>query len=167
MSQLRNQLKDITFDDITASNIQTVGGRVYADSSSRENVNDLVNVQKAWSAVHIPSKGQFIPQTSEVFQRSMDSGVVTTVMAPTGNQVQVMNQLNLTNSGEGTATITGTITDTNSELGPSMIIISESLTAGETVIIGREVKIDANATFSLVASAGGFDIGAYLHLVVQ
>lgn len=160
-------MKDITFDDITAGNIQTVGGRVYADAASRDNVNDLVNVQDAWSAVHIPSRGQFIPQTSEVLYRSMDSGVAAVVMAPTSNQVQVMNQLTLINGGEGTATITGTITDTNSALGSSMVIISESLTAGETVIIGREVKLDANATLSLVASAGGFEFGAYLHLVVQ
>jgi hypothetical protein len=75
--------------------------------------------------------------------------------------------LSITNGGEGTATITGTITDTNSALSPSMVIISESLTAGQTVIIGREVKVDSNATLTLVASAGGFEFGAYLHLVVQ
>jgi len=165
MSQLRNQLKDITFDDITAGNIKTVGGRVYADSKSRENVNDLVNLKRGWDAVHIPTKGQFIPESSTMTIEIVEGGgAPATMMAPSGDQVQVLGQLVFVNETGGAAAVTASI---NMGLS-SMQVIAETVGAGVTKVVTfyNEVKLDSNATFTVNADVQ-ITASAFCYLVVQ
>jgi len=115
MSQLRNQLKDLTFDQITAGNLQQVGGRVFADAASRENVNDLVNVQSAWSAVHLPTFGHLIPQTGLVEGFPLSNVGETTILEPANNEVYEIWGLNVKNAGVGGATYTIQIRNIASE----------------------------------------------------
>jgi len=165
MGHLRNQLKDITFDNISASNIQTVGGRVFADSKSKTDVDDLVNIQTAWSAVHSPTSGRFIPQSSTMVIGTVEGGAApATIMAPSGNQVQSLGQLIFVNSSGGTAAVTASI---NVGLG-SMQILSESVANGATKVVTfyNEVKLDSNATFTVNADVE-ITATAFLYLVAQ
>jgi hypothetical protein len=169
MSQLRNQLKDITFDDITASNIQTIGGRVYADSSSRENVNDLVNVQTAWAAVHIPSKGQFIPQSGEFVTASV-SDTRAALVTPTNNEVYRIDAISAQNLTLGS--ITGTIMLQSGLAPPTPTVVtisSASVGAGETVTftLPNPIYLDSNAILTVVASGASLDYTAFVYKVVQ
>ena len=87
-----------------------------------------------------------------------------TVMAPSGNQVQTMSQLIITNGTGGNAAVTGTIT-----VGlASMQILTETIAGGATKIVTfyNEVKLDSNATFTINADVE-VQAKAYLHLVVQ
>jgi len=166
MSQLRNQLKDITFDNITAGNIQTVGGRVYADSRSKENVNDLVNVQTAWAAVHTPTFGQPIPQTGE-FVTATVADTPASLIAPSDNEVYRVDMVGVQNETVGALTVTITLSDLNDE--KTIIIASESIADGlqKAITFANPLYIDSNAKLTVIASGAAITCTAYPLKVVQ
>jgi len=166
MSELRNQLKDITFDDITAANIKTVGGRVYADSKSRDNVNDLVNVQSAWAAVHSPTFGQPIPETGE-FVSATVADTPASLIAPSDNEVYLCSMVGVNNETLGALTVTITLSDLADE--KTIIIAAEEIAAGlqKAITFANPMYIDSNAKLTVVASGASISCTAYPIKVVQ
>ena len=148
MSQLRNQLKDITFDDLTAANIQLVGGRVYADSASRENVNDLVNVQNAWQAVHAPTYGNPIPSTGVLEAVPSENGVELKIVSPGDNEVYRVFGFFVENASVGSLTFTGSISDTTYIV--PVTELDATIAGGKTVFVplssAQPLFIDKNVT---------------------
>ena len=171
MSQLRNQLKDITFDDLTAAQIQLVGGRVYADSASRENVNDLVNVQKAWQAVHTPTVGQFIPQTGVWVTNEVSTGEEILIQA-TGNEVIDASYVGMYNGTAGTLTFSAWLEGAN-PLERMFFCVDENVQAGQYLNLLQvlrqnfPIRIDSGATLNVSASGASLLFSAYTYKVVQ
>lgn len=166
MSQLRNQLKDITFDNITAANIQTVGGRVYADQASASNVDDLVNVQSGWAAVHSPTFGQSIPGTGEWVQATV-ADTPASLVDPSGNEVYEVSMVGVHNETLGSLTVTITLSDNEDE--KTIILASEAITAGlqKAITFANPVYIDTNAKLTVEASGASIACTAYLLKIVQ
>jgi hypothetical protein len=166
MSQLRNQLKDITFDDITTDNIKTVGGRVYADSRSRTNVDDLVNIQNGWDAVHIPTKGRFIPGSGLFIVGVIDdSGAI--MMNPSDSEVMKCDHIAVKNETLGSLTATAYIQDDAEST--RLLIASQSVAAGATVVLtlGAPVIIDSGFQLFCIASGADLTFTVYRYKVVQ
>jgi len=166
MSQLRNQLKDITFDNITAANIQTVGGRVYADQASASNVDDLVNVQSGWAAVHSPTFGQPIPGTGE-FVTATVADTPASLIAPSGNEVYQISMVGVHNETLGALTVTITLSDIEDE--KTIIIASEEIAAGlqKAITFANPMFIDSSAKLTVEASGASITCTAYPLKVVQ
>ena len=170
MSQLRNQLKDITFDNITAANLQQVGGRVYADAASKENVNDLVNVQTAWAAVHAPTFGQAIPSTGTTAAVTSLEDDYVKMLAPTANEVYRVSGFWVTNGTLGDTTFIGYMVDVNSDL-KVPVTASTTIGGGLTVFVAFSsaipLMIDANVTIYGKAAIADIQMGALAIKVVQ
>ena len=171
MSQLRNQLKDITFDNITAANLQQVGGRVYADAASKENVNDLVNVQTAWAAVHAPTFGQAIPSTGTTAAVTSLEDDYVKMLAPTANEVYRVSGFWVTNTGIPSTTFTGYMVDTGSDLKLPVTAVDATIGGGATVFVplvsSIPLMVDANVTIYGKAAAASHEMGALAIKVVQ
>ena len=166
MSILRNQLKDITFEDITGANILLVGGRVFADAGSKESVNDLVNIQTAWAAIHSPTYGQPIPQTGE-FMSAEVSDSPASLIAPSDNEVYRVDMVGVHNATLGALTVTITLSDLNDE--KTIIIASEEIAAGlqKAITFANPMYIDSNAKLTVLASGAAITCTAYPLKVVQ
>jgi len=169
MGHLRNQLKDITFDNITPGNIQTVGGRVYADSKSKTDVDDLVNIQNAWSVVHAPTYGQPIPSTGTLETVTSSEGVPIKILAPTANTVYRVSGFFVKNESLASKTFTGYITDLLSTV--PVTALAATIGAGLTVFVplvsAIPLMVDANVTVFGEVNADDFEMGVVAIKVVQ
>lgn len=66
MSEIRNQLKSQSLDQVLPSAFKQVGGVVFPDASATINLNDLFQIVNSYRAVHAPSYGHSIPNTGLV-----------------------------------------------------------------------------------------------------
>jgi len=167
--ELRNQLKDITLDDISPQNIQTVGGRVFADARSRNNMDDLVHLVKGWQIVHSPSYGQSIPQSGEFLSATV-ADTPSGLVRPTGNEVYRVVCLEAQNATLGTLTATVEAGDPNyPTTDASVVLVSQDIAAGSTVNIPipSNLLFDSKAQLFVKASGASLEFTAYVQKVVQ
>lgn len=171
MGQLRNQLKDITFDSITAANVQTVGGRVYADAKARADVDDLVNIKDGWQAVHAPTYGQPIPSSGSLPSVVGAEDVLIKILAPTANEVYRITGFYGVNTdavGGGPAAVQFFVSDLSTDIPMSGIVILPT-TVATFVPISQDIPlmIDANVTIYGQSDVAGVTMGAVAIKVVQ
>jgi hypothetical protein len=96
MSDVRNQLQTLTGGEIVASQLSTVGGKIFTNAtSSQVDVKDLTGW---WRSVHVPTYGQPIPGSS--FAVSVVGDVA--VYAPGTNEAAQITGLTITNNNATT-----------------------------------------------------------------
>jgi len=83
MDEVRNQLKSQNFSTVSPTAFGEVGGRVFPDSPSIGDVNDLIEIVKGWRAVHLPSLGSPISKSCVITSQTGDG----TILSPSGNQI--------------------------------------------------------------------------------
>ncbi len=125
MSELRNLLKNIRFGDLTGNQINDAGKIAYADVGAKQAIEQISDIRKAWSAVTVPSVGQYIPQTGAISAVTTDS--TATLIEPSGNEIVKVMNIDVINNTLGALTCQLTLTD-----GVNTI----QLTAAETVGTG-------------------------------
>jgi len=164
-SSVRDALQGQTIEAFDAAQFNDLGGKLYYSLGSAMNQIDIHTMVQTFQSVHLPSLGQFIPQSSTMTIEIVEGGgAPATMMAPSNNQVQTLGQLVLVNETAGAAAVTASI---NVGLS-SMEIIAESVGAGATKVITfyNEVKLDSNATLTVNADVQ-VTASAFCYLVVQ
>ena len=68
MSELQNQLKNQTLNELLPSSLKEVGGVVFPDERADMNLNTFDSIVDHWQSVHVPSYGQPIAGTVETKQ---------------------------------------------------------------------------------------------------
>jgi len=102
MSEVANQLKSQTLDEVISTSFNTVGGRVFPDLNASLDILDLVKIVDSWRATHAQTYGNPIPDTGtgySVSPSSTDSPV--DLVAPANNEVIHVNGISFRNSGSG------------------------------------------------------------------
>ncbi len=125
MSELRNLLKNIRFGDLTGNQINDAGKIAYADVGAKQAIEQISDIRKAWSAVTVPSFGQYIPQTGAISAVTTDS--TATLIEPSGNEIVKVMNIDVINNTLGSLTCQLTLTDG---------LTTVQLTAAETVGVG-------------------------------
>ena len=102
MSEVANQLKSQTLDDVIASAFATVGGRVFPDLNASVDILDLVKIVDSWRATHAQTYGNPIPDTGTSYSISPSStDTPVELVAPANNEVIHINGVSLRNGGAG------------------------------------------------------------------
>jgi len=164
--QLRNILKTINFGSLTAGNINDIGKNVFADLGAKTDITNLQEITDAWRAVTTPSYGQFIPQSGEFVTAAVED-TVTTLIAPTGNQVYECSYIGGLNGTFGSLTLTVTLSNLAGDV--KVIMAEEVFTTGQEKAISFQnpIFVDSNAKLTVVASAATIDVTAYIHKVAN
>ena len=100
MSEVANQLKSQTLDEVISTSFNTVGGRVFPDLNASLDILDLVKIVDSWRATHAQTYGNAIPDTGtsySVAPSSTDTPV--DLVAAANNEVIHINGISLRNSG--------------------------------------------------------------------
>tara|TARA_R110000824_G_scaffold136258_3_gene299851 strand:+ start:286 stop:789 length:504 start_codon:yes stop_codon:yes gene_type:complete len=102
MSEIRNQLKNQSFEAVVPSSFGVVGGRVFPDEPSVEDQLVLAQIVKTWQAAHNPTYGTPIGGSSEV-QTAVGAGSAASVDVVTAVKSQVIQvqAVGITNGGGG------------------------------------------------------------------
>jgi hypothetical protein len=122
MGEIRNQFKSQSLDSLAAKSIQTVGGRVFPDAPSVEDLLAFKAVVESWQGVHLPTYGQPIAGSNAVAE---GTGQGTMLQAANDNEVYRIDSIFLNNSGGapltavvrlGTAPINSTMDSMNNQV---------------------------------------------------
>jgi len=102
MSEVANQLKSQTLDEVISTSFNTVGGRVFPDLNASLDILDLVKIVDSWRATHVQTYGNPIPDTGTAFSVSPSStDSPADLIAPANNEVIYVNGVSLSNGGGG------------------------------------------------------------------
>ena len=153
MSEIRNQLKSQSLESVVPSTFNTVGGRVFPDSSSLDGQLDLRQIVDAWSAVHAPTYGNPIGQSSTTVAIAGAAGEAEVdVLTATKSQVYRVQSIALANGG-GAAPVVAKIL-----LGDCPLILDATAapsSAGEPVLSGTgPFFVDLNSPLKFAVTSG-------------
>ncbi len=104
MSDVRNQLQTLTGAEIEASQLSTVGGKIFTNAiGSQVDVKDLTGW---WRSVHVPTYGQPIPGSGTTTSAVGD----TVLLGPSTNETAYVLAIDFTNADPAlTATVELTV----------------------------------------------------------
>jgi hypothetical protein len=123
MSDVRNQLQTLTGADISASQLSTVGGKVFTNAQDAQ--VDVHALTSWWRAIHVPTYGQPIPGSA--FAESVVGDV--SVYAPGANESAQITALTITNNN-GT-----TPASPNLLIGNQVVYQNPAIPPGEAVVV--------------------------------
>lgn len=102
MSEVANQLKSQTLDEVLSTAFLQVGGRVFPDINASLDILDLVKIVDSWRATHAQTYGNPLPDTGTAYSVSPSStDTPTDLVAAANNEVIHINGISLRNSGSG------------------------------------------------------------------
>lgn len=166
-SQVRDQLSGKTLGDLEASTLGDAGGRVFLNTGTGNDQTAVVSIADSFRAVHVPTLGQFIPQSGEFFTVTV-ADTPNSIISPSGNQVFKVDTIGVQNATLGSITATVSI-KTTSGGSEEVIIATEAVAAGVTksVSLQNPIYIDKNATLDVKASGASLSYTIYGYMVVQ
>mgnify|MGYP001302316645 CR=1 FL=1 len=99
-SQIGNQLKSQTLDQVLASTFTTVGGRVFPDLGADPGLNDFIDIVNSWRSTHASTYGAVIPNSGVSYAgAAIDLNTPTDLIAASDNEVLFVNALSIENIG--------------------------------------------------------------------
>jgi len=156
-TEIRQQLRNQSLDDLLIDSIQTVGGRIFPDDLAVIDMDAFLQVINTWQRTHVPTYGQVMPNTGLIAEGIADGGGI----APLNNQVIEIVAVDLANSGG--APIEGTISIgdlalvnfaiapnggvTSNELAIAPLTLSNGLSLKFTVTNGTESDFSAKVAY--------------------
>lgn len=127
MSEVRNQVQNLTAADITALQLGTIGGRIFASKNAMKSQDDLLALVKWWQAVHTPTHGLPIPGSGKTLSGDCSTAQL---FAPATNETAYVTGLSFSN---GSATDPATLKVT---VGSALVWRSTVDPLGEDYCVG-------------------------------
>lgn len=158
MDEVRNQLKSQNLSTVSPTAFGDVGGRVFPDNPSIDDINALIQIVRGWRAVHLPSLGSPIARSSAITTQTGNGSILT----PTGNEVFEVQSLAFSNVDVGQQDIiaqvinnaTGAACPININLDVATGNSTLILQAGETTAIPLSLILDSNHSLFVAVTNG-------------
>lgn len=167
-STIRDALQGQTLDGFDPSQFESQGGMIYYSLDSAPNQIDICTLVHTFRSMHLPSLGQFIPQSGE-FVSATVADTPAPLVSPSNNQVFKVDTIGVANGTVGSITATVTLTDSISEPSATVTLASEAVGAGvtKTIVLANPIYLDKNAVLAVQASGASLTYTAYVYKVVQ
>ena len=94
-TEIRQQLRNQSLDDLLSSSIQTVGGRIFPDDLAVIDMDAFNQIIRAWRSTHVATYGNVIPNTGAIQENIPDGSGVS----PGNNEVLDVVAISLANGG--------------------------------------------------------------------
>lgn len=174
MDEVRNQLKSQNLSTVAPTAFGEVGGRVFPDNPSIEDINALIQIVKGWRAVHLPSLGSPISKSCVITSQNGDG----TMLSPSGNEIYHVQNIAFQNGDVSNSVYTVQIVNPSTgvaipvNLNADASIGSNSLTlpSGETLTVNLDITLDSNHGLYVAVVQGdpaSSDIVSYHYLRSQ
>lgn len=137
MSEIVNQLKNQSYNEVNPSAFLQVGGTIYPDQPALFDVHSLVQIVEGYQKTHLIAYGGVIPNTYQGYLETATNASKTAIISPALNEVIEIMGLSVQNAG---------VID---PIGVK-IWIEDTLVDAITVGPGQVGQINANHTISLV-----------------
>lgn len=158
MDEVRNQLKSQNLSTVSPTAFGDVGGRVFPDNPSIDDINALIQIVRGWRAVHLPSLGSPIARSATITNQTGNGSI----LGPVENEVFEVQSLGFSNVDVGPQSIiaqvvnnqTGAVCPININLDVATGNSTLILQAGETTSIPLSLILDSNHTLFLAVISG-------------
>jgi len=161
MSEVANQLKSQTLDEVISTSFNTVGGRVFPDLNASLDILDLIKIVDSWRATHAQTYGNVIPDTGTSFSVAPSStDTPVDLVAPANNEVIRVNGVSFRNGGSGAVEYELRIGDVLLEKGavaPGQD--ASTTTLYQTLILSKGQTLTITATTGTAADLTAFASG--------
>jgi len=94
-TEIRQQLRNQSLEDLQVSSINTVGDRIFPDDMAILDMEALQQIVQAWRSTHSVNYGQVMPNTGAIAEGIADGGG----LAPGDNEVLDVVAIDAANSG--------------------------------------------------------------------
>lgn len=153
VGEIRNQLKSQSFEAVVPSTFNDVGGRLFPDNATIADQIDLEQIVKTWGAVHNPTYGSPIGQSSATTTKAGAAGEAEVeVVTATKSEVIRIQSIALANGG-GAAPVVAKIL-----LGDCPLILDATAapsSIGEPVLVGSgPFFVDLNSPLKFAVTSG-------------
>jgi len=157
-TEIRQQLRNQSLEDLQVSSINTVGDRIFPDDMAILDMEALQQIVQAWRSTHSVNYGQVMPNTGVIAEGIADGGGV----APGDNEVMDVVAIDCANSGGAPIEFTLSIGDlavfsgaippnggiTSSELGTLFpLTLAKGLSVKLTVTNGTASDFSAKVAY--------------------
>ena len=174
MDEVRNQLKSQNFATVSPTAFGEVGGRVFPDNPSIEDINALIQIVKGWRAVHLPSLGSPISKSCVITSQNGDG----TMLSPSGNEIYHVQNIAFQNGDVGNSVYTVQIINPSTGLAVPVNLNADAsigsnlltLPSGETLTVNLDITLDSNHGLYVAVTQGdpaSNDIVSYHYLRSQ
>lgn len=161
MSEVANQLKSQTLDEVISTSFNTVGGRVFPDLNASLDILDLVKIVDSWRATHAQTYGNPIPDAAVSYSVSPSStDTPVDLCAPANNEVIRINGISFRNGGAGPveyALRLGDVLLETGAVGPSSD--APTTTLYQTLILSKGQTLTITATSGTATDLTAFASG--------
>ena len=165
-SQVRDQLQGEDFATLDASLIGTAGGRVFLNPKTGNDQTAVITIAETFRGVHLPSLGQFIPQSGEFVSVTV-ADTANALLSPTVNQVFRIDNISVSNTGIPDLTAVVKLSDGEDA---EVTLAKQVIAGGDTTAIislTNPIYIDKNAILTVEASGSSLAFTAFVYKVVQ
>lgn len=95
LTEIRQQLRNQSLEDLLSTSIKTVGGRIFPDDLAVIDMDALNQIVSTWRSTHVPTYGQVLPNSGVIAEGIQDGGGI----APSDNEVIEIAAVALANTG--------------------------------------------------------------------
>jgi hypothetical protein len=156
-TEIRQQLRNQSLEDLQVSSINTVGDRIFPDDMAILDMEALQQIVQAWRSTHSVNYGQVLPNTGAIVEGIADGGGV----APGDNEVLDIVAASISNGGVApvdveiklgdlvlmTANIPPAETVASNDLGLFPITLSKTLALKFSVTSGTPSDFSAKVAY--------------------
>jgi hypothetical protein len=153
LTEIRQQLRNQSLEDLLSTSIKTVGGRIFPDDLAVIDMDALNQIVATWQSTHVPAYGQVLPNSGSLVEGIADGGGYE----PSDNEVVDIVAISCENAGVGALEITIGVGDliiyagaipptglTSSEIGAVFpLTLSKGLALKFTVTTGTPADFSA------------------------
>lgn len=128
LTEIRQQLRNQSLEDLLSTSIKTVGGRIFPDDLAVIDMDALNQIVSTWQSTHVPAYGQVLPNSGSLVEGIADGGGYE----PSDNEVVDILAIDAANGGASPIEFTISIGDLaiiNSALPPNGGVTSSELGA--------------------------------------
>lgn len=94
-TEIRQQLRNQSLEDLLTSSLKTVGNRIYPDDLAIIDMIALQQIVEAWRSTHVQTYGNVLPNSGVIVESIADGGGIE----PSNNQVIDITGISCANGG--------------------------------------------------------------------
>ena len=94
-TEIRQQLRNQSLEDLLTTSINTVGGRIFPDDLAVIDMDALNQIVNTWRSTHVSAYGQVLPNSGSIVEGIADGGGVS----PDDNEVMDIVAASIANGG--------------------------------------------------------------------
>ena len=139
-TEIRQQLRNQSLENLLTSTLNTVGDRIFPDDLAVLDLEALNQIVNSWRSTHAQTYGQVLPNTGAIAEGILDGGGIE----PSDNEVMEIVGISASNSGGAPITVSirlGDLVIVNGVVDPTAGLASNDVAANLPLTLSKGLAL--------------------------